>query len=120
MFPVPAASSRATDPGRLIDLMWNPSTAVGRSGATVAGIVDAALAIADADGLEAVTMRAVADWVGIGAMTLYGYVPGKAELVELMVDAVVGRTYEGHQAPGDDHPVAGMPCATSRNARGTT
>lgn len=101
---MPAASSRATDPGRLIDLMWNPSTVVGRSGATVAGIVEAALAIADSDGLDAVTMRAVADRVGIGAMTLYGYVPGKAELVELMVDAVVGRTYEGHPAPGDITP----------------
>ncbi len=101
---MPAASPRATDPGRLIDLMWNPSTVVGRSGATVAGIVEAALTIADADGLDAVTMRAVADWVGIGAMTLYGYVPGKAELVELMLDAVVGRTYEGHPAPGDVTP----------------
>ena len=29
---MPAASPRATDPGRLIDLMWNPSTVVGRSG----------------------------------------------------------------------------------------
>jgi len=79
--------------------MWNPSTAVGRSGATVEAIVDAALAIADADGLDAVTMRAVAERVGIGAMTLYGYVPGKAELVELMVDRVAGQTYEGHSQP---------------------
>jgi len=96
---VPAPSSRATDPGRLIELMWNPSTVVGRSGATVEAIVDAALAIADADGLDAVTMRAVAERVGIGAMTLYGYVPGKAELVELMVDRVAGQTYEGHPEP---------------------
>ena len=34
-------------------------------------------------------------------MTLYGYVPGRAELVELMVDRVAGRTYEGHPAPHD-------------------
>jgi AcrR family transcriptional regulator len=96
---VPAPSSRPTDPGRLIDLMWNPSTAVGRSGATVGAIVDAALALADSDGLDAVTMRAVAQRVGIGAMTLYGYVPGKAELVELMLDRVAGQTYEGHPDP---------------------
>ena len=46
--------------------------------------VETYVEIADADGLDAVTMRAVAERVGIGAMTLYGYVPGKAELVELM------------------------------------
>lgn len=91
--------SRASDPGRLIDLMWNPSTRVGRSGATVEAIVDAAVTVADSVGLEAVTMRAVAERVGVGAMTLYGYVPGRAELVELMVDRVSGRVYDGHQAP---------------------
>jgi AcrR family transcriptional regulator len=96
---VPSPSPRTSDPGQLIDLMWNPSTAVGRSGTTVEAIVDAALVIADSDGLDAVTMRAVAERVGIGAMTLYGYVPGKAELVELMVDRVAGRTYEGHPEP---------------------
>lgn len=96
---MPSPSPRTSDPGQLIELMWNPSTAVGRSGTTVEAIVDAALVIADSDGLDAVTMRAVAERVGIGAMTLYGYVPGKAELVELMVDRVAGRTYEGHPEP---------------------
>lgn len=81
--------------------MWNPATRVGRSGVTVGGIVDAAIALADADGLDAVTMRAVAERVGVGAMTIYGYVPGRAELVELMVDRVTGRTYDGHLAPAD-------------------
>ena len=96
---MPPPPSRVSDPGRLIDLMWNPSTRVGRSGATVEAIVDAALAVADSVGLEAVTMRAVAERVGVGAMTLYGYVPGRAELVELMVDRVSGRAYDGHPAP---------------------
>ena len=44
--------------------------------------------LADADGMEAVTMRAVASRVGMAPMSLYTYVPGKAELVDLMVDAV--------------------------------
>lgn len=99
MFRVAPSPSRSSDAGRLIDLMWNPSTRVGRSGATVAAIVDAAIAVADAEGLDAATMRAVADRVGVGAMTLYGYVPGKAALVELMVDRVSGQTYEGHPTP---------------------
>ena len=51
-------------------------------------MVGAAVAIADADGLEAVTMRAVADRLGVSAMTLYTYVPGKAELLDLMLDAL--------------------------------
>jgi AcrR family transcriptional regulator len=50
--------------------------------------VGAALDLADADGMEAVTMRAVATRVGMAPMSLYTYVPGKAELVDLMVDTV--------------------------------
>lgn len=38
--------------------------------------------------LDAVTMRRVADRLGVAPMTLYTYVPGKAELLELMLDAV--------------------------------
>ena len=33
-------------------------------------------------------MRAVAERLGVSAMTLYTYVPGKAELLDLMVDAL--------------------------------
>ena len=52
------------------------------------GIVDAALGLADSEGLAAVTMRAVAGRLGIGTMTLYSYVADKDELLELMVDEV--------------------------------
>lgn len=48
----------------------------------------AALSLADDQGLAAVTMRAVAERVGVSAMSLYTYVPGKAELLDLMVDAL--------------------------------
>jgi AcrR family transcriptional regulator len=43
-------------------------------------VVDAATALADAEGLDAVTMRRVATSLGVVPMTLYTYVPGKAEL----------------------------------------
>lgn len=43
--------------------------------------------LADRDGLESVTMRRVAAALGVAAMTLYTYVPGKAELVDLLLDA---------------------------------
>lgn len=54
-------------------------------------IADAAIEIADADGLDAVTMRAVAARLGTGAMSLYRYVENKDALFELMSDRMLGR-----------------------------
>ncbi|WP_051765875.1 TetR/AcrR family transcriptional regulator C-terminal domain-containing protein [Streptomyces sp. NRRL F-5135] len=53
-------------------------------------ITAAAVALADAEGLDAVTMRRVASQVGAGAMSLYSYAPDKETLLELMVDHVSG------------------------------
>ncbi|KIH99684.1 TetR family transcriptional regulator [Streptomonospora alba] len=55
-----------------------------------AQITDAAVRIADAEGLEAATMRRIADEIGAGTMSLYRYVPGRDDLVELMADRVMG------------------------------
>jgi AcrR family transcriptional regulator len=96
------ASGGAGDRFRLLQLMWAPSTRVGRSGATVGAIVEAAIDLADRAGLEALTMRAVAERVGVGAMTLYGYLPGKTELLELMLDRVAGATYQRRPLPVDE------------------
>ena len=57
---------------------------------TVTGITAAAIELADAEGLDAVSMRRVAERLGTTAMALYSYVPGKAELLDLMVDRVCG------------------------------
>ncbi|MEU3688882.1 TetR/AcrR family transcriptional regulator [Streptomyces narbonensis] len=51
-------------------------------------IVAAAVRVADADGLDAVSMRRLAGDIGCGTMSLYNYVPRKEDLYELMVDAV--------------------------------
>jgi AcrR family transcriptional regulator len=51
-------------------------------------VVDAAIRVADADGLGAVTMRRIATEIGAGAMSLYTYVPDKDRLLDLMVDRV--------------------------------
>ncbi len=53
-------------------------------------ITDAGIAVADADGLPAVTMQRVAADLGYTKMSLYRYVPGKAELVALMVERAAG------------------------------
>ncbi|WP_344307770.1 TetR/AcrR family transcriptional regulator C-terminal domain-containing protein [Fodinicola feengrottensis] len=51
-------------------------------------IVTAAITMADAEGLAALSMRRVAAAMDVGAMTLYHYVPSKEELVRLMAEAV--------------------------------
>ena len=57
---------------------------------------------ADADGLSTMSMSKVAASLGVGTMTLYTYVPSKAELIELMVDqALTERDLPG---PGDPRP----------------
>jgi AcrR family transcriptional regulator len=51
-----------------------------------AAIAAAAVALADAEGLDAVTMRRMAAELGLGTMSLYNYVPTKDHLVQLMID----------------------------------
>ncbi|MGV9273714.1 TetR/AcrR family transcriptional regulator C-terminal domain-containing protein [Streptomyces griseosporeus] len=50
-------------------------------------IVRAAIELADADGLDAVSLRKVATALGVGPMRLYSYIDSKEELLDLMVDA---------------------------------
>ena len=50
--------------------------------------LETALAFADRHGLEALSMRKLADELGAGAMSLYHYVPNKVDLVDGMVDLV--------------------------------
>jgi AcrR family transcriptional regulator len=52
--------------------------------------VDAAIALADELGLAELSMRAIAKRLGVGAMSLYTHIPGKSELIDLMVDAASG------------------------------
>jgi AcrR family transcriptional regulator len=59
-----------------------------KPGITLDAIVATAVEIADADGLGAVSMRRVASELGAGTMSLYRHVPGKAELLDLMLDHV--------------------------------
>jgi AcrR family transcriptional regulator len=53
-------------------------------------IAEAAVAVADADGLDAVSMRRVASELGLGTMSLYHYVRSKDELLDLMGDRIMG------------------------------
>ena len=53
-------------------------------------IAAAAIRLADAEGIDAVSMRRVAAELGAGTMTLYHYVKNKDELMELVSDAIMG------------------------------
>lgn len=59
---------------------------------SVDAVVDAAIDLADRDGLAALSMRTLAEHVGVGAMTLYSYVASRDDLIVLMFDQVLGRT----------------------------
>ena len=54
-------------------------------------VVDAAIEVADHEGLDALTMRRLAERLGVGVMSLYSYVASRDDLIVLMVDQVVGR-----------------------------
>jgi AcrR family transcriptional regulator len=76
---------------RTVELLWGVGTPRGtrgpRAGLSVAAITLAALAVADAEGLGAVSMQRVAKDLGYTTMSLYNYVPSKDQLIELMIDA---------------------------------
>ncbi|MFF5181440.1 TetR/AcrR family transcriptional regulator [Micromonospora sp. NPDC000316] len=72
-----------------------------RPGYSRAQITATAIRIADADGLDATTMRRVGQELGTGAMSLYRYVPKRDDLIDLMVDAVGGEIELPDRPSGD-------------------
>ena len=62
---------QSTDPARKLALLWGSQRSEGRSGLTLKAILSAALELADHDGLDALSMREVAERLGVGTMSLY-------------------------------------------------
>ncbi|KIH99862.1 TetR family transcriptional regulator [Streptomonospora alba] len=83
------------DPERSTELLWE---AKARRGLSLDRIVGAAVELADAEGLAAVSMRRLAERLGFTTMALYRHVPGKAELVALMCDQVHSEPAAGADA----------------------
>lgn len=95
--------SGSGDPTRTMELLWGVRGRPRRGPKprlTTEQITRAAIEVADAEGLSALSMRRVAERLGVGAMSLYTYVPGKAELIDLMVDAVYGERSGPVETPG--------------------
>lgn len=93
-------------PGDEIIWLRPEHAAVGRPAErSRAEITAAAIAVADADGLDAVSMRKVAAELGTGAASLYRYVANRDDLLDLMADATAAE-YEPPAPSGD--PVADL------------
>src|ERR1700687_1942850 len=71
-----------------------------RGGGTVDDVVATALDIVDREGVEALTIRRVAEVCGLSPMGLYRHVRDKDDLLDRVVDAVVGPGLRDLQASG--------------------
>lgn len=77
-------------------------------------IASAALAIADAEGFEAVTMRRIARALGAGTMSLYRYIETRADLLALIDDALLGESLVPGNLPADWKQAIAMIARRSR------
>ena len=77
----------------MTELLWGRQPAPSRGpkpAITLTGIAEAAIRIADAEGLDAVSMQRIAGELPVTKMALYRYVPGKTELLAVMSDLAMG------------------------------
>jgi AcrR family transcriptional regulator len=87
-----------------LDLLWGSAQRPKRGpkpSLTLERIVDEAIEHADAEGLASLSMQRLAERLGCAKMALYRYVPGKAELEALMLDAALGPAPDPAAASGD-------------------
>ena len=78
---------------RSFDLLWGAPGRPARGPRpelSLDAIVAAAIEVADREGLGALSMARVAASLGASTMALYRYIPGKAELIDLMIDSALG------------------------------
>ena len=95
-------------PRSLIDLLWRHHPAAPAAGTRgprarvqTDDVVDAAITLADADGLPAVTVRRLAERLGLSTMSVYTHVNSRDDLLVLMADAAHARmTLPSHGRAG--------------------
>ncbi|MGW0516372.1 MULTISPECIES: TetR/AcrR family transcriptional regulator [unclassified Crossiella] len=97
--------SGADNPLPRADVVWTRIPVVvervRRPSLTVERMVDAAVRVADAEGVDAVSMRRLATELETGTTSLYRQLSGKEDLLELMVDSVYGECALPEQPSGD-------------------
>lgn len=98
----------ADDAAATSELLWRrhstPSPA--RTGLTVDRIVEAAVELADANGLGALSMARLAEQLGFAPMALYRHVPSKDALLQLIADAALGTPSLSLNDPEEDWRLA--------------
>lgn len=102
--PLEGSTSRTpADLPKAMRLAWGLEEAGSRGprkGLTLDRVLDAAIEVADVEGLAGLSMSRVAKQLGFTTMSLYRYVDSKDDLIELMADRAIG-------APPADLPVSG-------------
>ncbi|MGW4697729.1 TetR/AcrR family transcriptional regulator [Kitasatospora cineracea] len=105
---MPANKESQRDPNVSLALLWGEAEERPRRGPrpkfTPAEVARHGVTVADAEGLEALSMQRVAEALGVTTMALYRYVPGKPDLVDLMVDTVLGDPPALDAVPGGWRP----------------
>jgi AcrR family transcriptional regulator len=94
--------ARSGDPRRSLELLWRthqPAARGPKQRLDLDQIVGTAIEVLDAEGLGTLSMRKVAERLGVGTMSFYTYVPGKSELVDLMFDQAVAGPNERVEGP---------------------
>lgn len=112
-------SSGSGDVTRSLELLWGTGERATRGpkpGLTLDRIVTAAIELADAEGLGAVSMRRLSTELGAGTMSLYRHVPGRSELVDLMLDRAQGEIRRPAEADGTDDTGGGSGTGTGWRA----
>src|SRR5260370_24510413 len=77
----------------MVELLWSgpkPRSRGPKPSRSVEHLLDAAIGIADREGLAAVSMQRIAQEVKFRKMAIYRYVPGRSELIALMTDRALG------------------------------
>ncbi|MFD4764462.1 TetR/AcrR family transcriptional regulator [Streptomyces sp. NPDC057543] len=95
------------DPKASLALLWGEQEQPRRGpkpSLTAERIVGAAIEVADAEGLDAVSMQRIATELDVTTMALYRYIPSKSDLVDLMVDAALGAPPALSGIPGGWRP----------------
>lgn len=87
-----------------IDSVWtrDDKEAAGPQPLSRESIVAAAIEIADGEGLEAVSIRRLATKLGARPMSLYSHIERKGDLIDLMVDEVMGGSVVSGPLPSGD------------------